>query len=1226
MISTTEQDIIPNASQLALLATLKRAQFPHSATSCRWVTQNDDIYLAIPYPNDKEAVRLKIGVVGFLCANKINQVTDNQATSDFLVKETSLDPFILTLKRDPKAWLDYHTIVNNITAQVINKAQFYCQEFMEFQGAPFISYQFSMQSAIDTLQTIFNKNLLKVGDSLQCSLQLKQLALLNSEQRAAIIKKLNAFYLKCDDLILRVKTLQNLCPLFHKKILHFKDYQVQIELTDEEARYLSPLLEYLEARPETDYYVINAAIFYSKDFLKNVKKCVAKCSKKNSLPQVASLEKGPLEHGVQVSNVSEDENRITTILSKTLDKMNAYNILEMKWETIKEKRVLLISTKVEIEMLFLTFLNCHHVSIEKKRKPSSFWFSKENAIRLSTLLVDDKQAFLNFQDIVELVPICLDRSSYISLHNYSSTDLTLELSRPKHSGLATLLDKPFTTSKGLETRLLSVNGRRVNAKFHQYVISLESLIRLPFKERLDIIISCKKFIASRDTLMERIENFFFLKLASLCEISKNIAVNEGLICIALQDKTALLIEPALQSLNTQQQGNTYLIPLETFEKSSDEDLQSLCAIVAKRIQNFETVTNLFKKIGMCNISLDFDNAQISGRTNQDGANFAKILAACGITFNYDMFFDLDSQLLAKLQTEIDKHLKMQHALRHAKISLTRALECWLPNRTAWIDEQDEFIATKVDPACALVLTKLAIPDLTIKNGESIAAVIRLRSLLTLTEVDFSNIQKSAETYKHKLQIMMSMIRCVKHSTKLKYPNAGCGFRYKNDEAKIYFEELCADLLIKDAEHTDQAVIAYEFVLAHEAEVLTSRLNKLEARFKQIPVENPAQTVAPAVSAPAPAPTKWPAQPKARSQDSHRKHKNTQKKVKKVTSTKSQPSATASQPVVLAKSAGSQISQQRERDFDIINRPSAGPAVDLEAFLTINPDQLELVPMLPVKQPRRAAVTALQTMQSHPLAQPEKIHEAAIQEELVNMRSFYEEWQAIPKETRQAKDIHYTIVCGALNLSLKRLLNAIHLRAQENPYCDQLSNNGDEIAWKLRNILMHDFPQLSDIKKLYKSLEQQEIGPVFNCIMNHRQPVKALSFRTYAQGFFHCRTEVNYQESILAILHTITAVFELYNNPDFKTFSKNTLIKKMQDCIVELGTLAKYLRLTQGLNNDIWKFVISCKDLRNDTAHNNINDESTGFDPLSPNIILQQALEGTTALKSWKLPATQKRKE
>lgn len=1205
MISALEQaDFIPNGQQLAILALLKKVKFPDSTSPCNWMILKGELYLAIPYSDAKDKVRNKMCVYGFLNAQKINKVIEDQSISKILIKEEYLSQLLISLQKNPKGWLDYNTIVNNISPLAIDKVAYYCEEFLELDQIVSITFKFSVKSAVEMMQKIFGVEVLQVKYDHQCSLRLDLLASLSNEEKAKIVKKLIAFATQCDELKPKLKHFLMLCPDLKCKILRIKNNQVHLELSTEEAKFLLPLLDFLGATLEDQTYVIPPSIFFSKEFTKNVKRKVTECNKNKQKPVFMPTQR-------QAPRLeSEDERNISAILSKAFNKyVNFPNVSDLIWETNNDKRFLLIYARLEFASFFSTFFQCHNLDFNTQGAQSTFLISKENADRLSSILQEDRHMVLNFLDMMELIPTCLDKSSYLSTHNIDLTHLFLNLTRSEESGLRLLLSKSFVMDQGIDVGQAELtNGKTQDVKYHSYQVPLASLIKMPFKERLDLIVSFKNFIAEREAFYVRVKTFFFMRLASLCDMTKNILIQEGYIRITLNEKTAVLIEPILFKLNAINQGGHYIFLFESFKQLSDDDLDSLCLIVEKRINNFNIVKNLLRKLGVNDISIGFNNVQISCRSKKDHAICLKILSACQIEFNYSMFFELDETRLSNLGAETDRFLQTRNDQRKAMISLMRVLKCWLPDRAAWADVEDSIIATKLDPACALVFAKLPIPGLAIKREAEISAVIPVASLLALQENDFSTIQTVAETEKRKLQIMMSMIQCVRQATQLKYTNDGCVFLYKNIEAKTCFNEHCADLLKNDSDDK-QGVISYELVLEKDVENLAARLTRLEKAFKQNPVESSALSkgndAAAAARPRAPKPAKK-AHPKVTNKNNSKTHKKDKKKIPVVVT------ATSSQAAEKVVSSGPQIGQQPNRDFSILDHRSSSRVLDLEAFLNINPDQLAIVPVMSMREPLKVVKT-----EEQPLAQPEKLNELAIQEELMNMRCYYDEWRNIPKQIRQRKDIHYSIVCDALNLSLKRLMNAINLRIEENPFCYQLSQDGDDIARKIRNILMHEFPLLRGVIKLYKSLEQNEIGSVFNCVLNNRESQNPLKLSSYSQGFFQCLKEINYQDLITIELQKMSEYFDLYNDPSFKAFSKKTLIKDMEGCVVNLGTLAKYLRLTRGFNNDIWDFVISCKQLRNDTSHNNINDESTGFDPLSPDVVLQQVKNGIVAIKSWR---------
>jgi len=1175
--------IDPNTSHQAMLTLLKKAMLPTKSTKCRWVKSDNVTLLEIPIVPDR-SLELLISFLKFYGITPTNEA-QIQSAQRIVLTEDAVTQLASHLKSDSSSWQDYITIINSLSDLISKKSGYYCEEGIATDE--FINhYRFIAPGGVTMIRSALCSQAIVILDDLCCEVALNELLAMNREQRKKILNSIDIQVSNWNDLHTKIREFGKAFSKLFNRSAFLKNGLLRLELSTEEAIITEPLLEFLGAEREQNDYLIPIAIFSSHQFLKNLKLKIIECENIIHQRGVQASQNKALAVRQPVESPEEKVLSATFINAFVTKVHGATRMIETEWVTVTNERYLVLHLPPDVKSCVVSLLESHDIEMHKHGKHTPIWISSSNALKLKKLFEVDKCVFSHLTDILQLISECLDHANYDSMHTVSTSCVEFVLTVPDKSGISALLQKPFV--------------KKIDE--HKFEVPMRDIIRMPVRERIEMIVSFRKFITERKQKVYENIGQFFLKLRSLCPMNQDLEIRNGFMVMTMKLSSATLIEPIFNAMDVKQQGNKYYFSVDKFLQFNENALEAFYLQIEARSRSLEAFKDLITKIGKVKIHYTPDNVTVVC-DGQDAALYKAVLSACEVDMSYELIFEGSPALMERLHLECDKQLKIKLQRQNAKLGFMDALECWLPNRAVWSETKDEFQATIIDPLFVTVFTVLAIPGVVITSAPNSVLSISMQSLMQLTQDDFSSIQAAAVDAKQKLRTAIEMVNCIRQTGKLQSVPEGIVFTYKNAEMKAYCNEHCRDLFIEHNADSDQCVISYEKILAVDLKVLTARSadvarllpNKIVsvASSSSVPAVPVRATVNPVMAVPA--------------QVKKAQHKKKKKNVVVAAAVSRPISAPAPN-----QSSGPQTRQQPERDFDILNRPPRAEVFDLEVLLDINPEQLSLVPTRQGKQP----LTLLDALESSlVLAGPKWLHEAVIQEELINMRCFYAEWRALPKEIRVKKDSNYKIVCNVLKLALERLLNAIHLRLQDNPLCRQLSDKEDQVAWKIRNILAHYFPELHEIKKFYKDLECADIGAILNSVMkNKRPPVTPLVFSNYSQGFFRCPAAINYQETIMEYLQQLQEVLGNYNDPTYKNFSKQTLIKDMEACIVELGELSKHLRTTQGLSEQIWSFVISCRELRNNTSHNSVNNEETGFSPLSPAVVLRHVEEGIAQLQ------------
>ena len=741
-----------------------------------------------------------------------------------------------------------------------------------------------------------------------------------------------------------------------------------------------------------------------------------------------------------------------------------------------------------------------------------------------------------------------------------------------------------------------------------YLLKLKTLIGL----RDEIYVYCIKLINSeRNKHKKFVEktNAVLTLLKPLAPHIKTSCIDSEWLQLTTDFRCAAIMRPLLRELEFEQPtSHVFLIPVNRIKMSSfDPDVQ--CQILTSREQALAAFVCAVRKLGQCKVIYQEHGVAVEFK-HQKTAILLETLISNGT--DYEKIFALDNRALSAINNASDTPQTTRKM--HAKTidQFCQAVHILAPGVKAWIKDEERLVSAPLHPRYASALQSLAIKGLTI-NAETFIASIDLLTIEAMSPEQLTELNQLAKVAHRKLDIIDEMIRQTWTINKSRFQSDCILFTLKDDAHKNHFAAICGDLLIKMEGSHDQYCVSYFSILALTLDEIEARKTALKTRMKPAtPVEPQLELRrAPAYIAPA---------VRAASTTTLKQTTSTTKKKKKKKQAK--PATTpASVTKKKEQVRGPHIAPQPHRDYELKTlKKSTQPAPDYYATLTANPDQTSYVVESPVIKPRKLKA-----------AEPNNADEGSIQHELhflLGVHAWFDQLESSSKRDIVCIDI----LNSGTWLALIRLLNAIHLRALADMRCIQISDNEDSHAWRLRNVLLHEFPTPMVVSKLFHALIENGLEAAINCALQGITPKKKLTLREYGDVFFNrkqtidvvTRTDYLFKCLVKYKRHFMGKLEQHTTSEILNTMMKNEIplsfayliheVKAMEACLVELGELCRHLNedTHQKIDPTLLAFMTNdCRRLRNIVTHENAEGVTETFEPLTPNQVFKLAMEAVS---------------
>lgn len=668
----------------------------------------------------------------------------------------------------------------------------------------------------------------------------------------------------------------------------------------------------------------------------------------------------------------------------------------------------------------------------------------------------------------------------------------------------------------------------------------------------------------QDKLRSMTKATFFKKLNEACGATITVQNKRAACLLVLNHRTCALLQPTLTMIT----GLSFRLDDTFFDQTKLLNDDAFYAPIRERRQQLDAFFAFTAEIGKRKITEDQDGITVRFQQPEDANKFAQLIAgsplATGLTFSYAMIFADHKPLFEACRLAMRNEVERTNHEQNYRLRLLLALSDIIPE-SSWQEQMGILNATNVKPATLAILASIGL-----------TLPIKLASIYEWRIEQFSQLIQDIRIAQNKIRLVVEMINHVK-TGKINYCDTGFVVELQHLDHLDCFAGLIA------AREDNHCTLHYSDMLASPWQALLEQRSALAHRL-QPATEKPVVVKAQRDDKPAPpaprAPIVLAAKPKTTKKPTTHKKKNPAA----VPKTNTAPAPTK------PKRTGTQIAPQPQRGLEILSTPAGGGYVDPKRVLAATEGAAPWV-VAPVRPAAKL-----------PAAQTVNVHEDVIQSELQFLSSLYD-WYELP--ANQASLTAHDILLLASKLSLIRLMNAIDLRFRATPNCIQLSRDEDHLARDLRARLIHYCPDLFTIKAFYLELTRDEIGAVYDHVLRGFAPSRPLLFGKYLDTFFQKpNVPIDYTQEIMVIFRHLTSVMAFYQE------SENMFaLRALEACIAEFGQLAKFLPLTHGLSPEVRDFILSCRPIRNDVMHNNVEDEGNEFDPVGKDTILTKAKYG-----------------
>lgn len=696
---------------------------------------------------------------------------------------------------------------------------------------------------------------------------------------------------------------------------------------------------------------------------------------------------------------------------------------------------------------------------------------------------------------------------------------------------------------------------------------------------------------------------------------------DGNLYLSIKQERAVVLKPLLDNFEyVEASPDVMALDIEEIWGAYDVDYDVVSANAEQRLRQVNRIIAIISQFNKPKRIYQLDGIFVQFTDQDIEKRFSKVISFAtksdlGYKIPYSIIFRLSNDALAFLEYTI-KHQSPQ-AFQKRQQDYQKVLGQLLHVSTTWQRVNEELRTTYkgYDSNCVKwLLERLDIDGIELGAGQPLPLSMHVEKLPVREQIEFDILVREIIESRLKIRLVEELAGRVAASapTSLCLTERGITFTFKNRDSLEHFYSACQHIFGQLSPEKLSVCIPYSTCVAIDVSELQTARNSL-ARC-MAPVKATEDAHSPKIMRHASSSVK---KTSKAVKDNH-KSKVVAAKTKKATHNKTKnknkssktSKASASPPTPAMVSA---VVQQKV----IVEKlpPVEHVTADVRMLVALTSTQIDFCS---VESKPKAAVPQRPPSPVEVMVVDGYEYEGSLLADF-NLLMTANAWF----ESRKVDETDIQAFHAAFWFTFVKIFNAIGTRALDKPDCVQLSDHNDRKALKVRNTILHELNEFSEVMPLNQKLMNDNFEKNLRCVTDQEKPsapTHPLVYRNYYQGFFQTKPLVHPIEGIRSIFPRLCNIQQKYFALDSNSTQQDKEVgrRAILACIVKLSNFHKRA-LVEGVNVDeiagLMPFLESIRESRNLSCHQFINNKDSGFGPLTNDTIDRIALN---AKSYWEL--------